>query len=423
MAGGRSSRRTNPVSPKGAPKRRTPAEWGLRCALAVTVAFVGGVVIAQSLAQVTLANGDAATAYGLAPWDGRMSAALADKLTLSGDIGARAASLAGTALRHDPTTVTAVTTLATSALVAGQPKLSDRLFAYAERLSRRDLATQLWAIQNAVARENIPDALRHYDIALRTTAKAPDLLFPILSQAITDAKIRIALVATLAQQPPWAASFISYIATAGSEPQAAAQLFAALRSARVPIAPTARSQLVNTLVGRNSYDTAWAVYAAGHPRANHRRSRDPDFSADIATPAAFDWTPIGGPGVTTSIQRSGSGGLFDFATGPNVAGVLLQQLQLLPPGEYRLDGRSAGLDQPAASRPHWTLRCQVDSREFGRVVLANSAEQRGNFAGTFVVPSGCPAQLLALVAQPTSALAGVTGQIIRAALRSTGPAQ
>ncbi len=423
MADRRSRQRTNAAPLKRSRERRTHVEWTLRCALSLAVAIVGGFVMAQSFAQVTLARGDAAAAYALAPWDGRMSGALAETLTLSGDIGPRPASLARTALRYDPTTVGAVTTLAVGAKVAEQPRNSDRLFSYAERLSRRDLATQLWAIENAIARNNVPDALRHYDVALRTTAKASVLLFPILSEAITAPEIRTALVTTLAQQPPWAGDFIGYSATAGSQPQATAQLFAALQRSRVSVAPAARSQLVNTLVGRNAYDAAWAVYAAGHPGSDRQRSRDADFAANVATPAVFDWIPVGGSGITTSIQRSGTGGLFDFATGPNVAGVLLQQVQLLPPGAYRLDGRSSGVDQPATSLPYWTLRCQVDGRELGRVSLPNSAKQNGNFTGSFIVPSGCGAQLLALAALPTDALAGVSGQIVRVALRPIGTAQ
>ena len=423
MARGRSGGRSSPARLQAPTERRTGIDWGIRIALAASVAVIGGFAMAQSLAQVTVASGRAAAAYALAPWDGRMSAALADANVLSGNTDARTASLGRAALRLDPTTVKAVTSLATAAIVAGQLKRSERLFAYAERLSRRDLATQLWAIENAVARADTAAALRHYDIALRTTATAPELLFPILSRALDDPGIRGALVKTLSQRPLWATSFIDYSATSGVDPPATAQLFTALQRARVPISAGARSELVNRLVDRSAYETAWSVYIGGRPRSDRQFSRDPDFAADIATPAAFDWVGLAGPGVTTSIQRNGSAGLFDFATGPNVAGVLLQQVQLLSPGSYRLDGRSNGIDQPMASRPYWRLRCLGEDRELGRIVLPNSVEANGKFGGSFIVPSGCPAQALTLVAQPTDARAGLAGQIIRAALRPAGSPQ
>src|SRR3546814_17422634 len=66
----------------------------------------------------------------------------------------------------------------------------ERLLAYSQTLSRRDLRTQLMAIELAVARDDIPSALRHYDIALRTKKNAPDLLFPVLTSALTNPTIR-----------------------------------------------------------------------------------------------------------------------------------------------------------------------------------------------------------------------------------------
>jgi len=149
-------------------------------------------------------NGNPAGAHELAPWDGRNGAALAEVLATPavGDYK-RAEAVAETALRQDATAVGAAATLGSTAKISGQAAKSDRLFAYAERLSRRNLATQLWEIENAVSRGDIAGALRHYDIAFRTNVKARELLFPVLSNATDDPEIRAALVATLSQRPLW----------------------------------------------------------------------------------------------------------------------------------------------------------------------------------------------------------------------------
>ena len=412
-----------PRSDKAPPARRikmprSAAEWSSRGVLAIIVAIVGWFAIAHTLAQVVEVS-DPARAYVLAPWDGRNTAALAEARVLAGAADlAGTNALARTALRQDPTVVAAAATLAINAKLTGQNARSDRLFAYAERLSRRNLATQLWAIENAVGRGDVAGALNHYDITFRTTEKGPDLLFPVLGQAISDPTIRAALAGMLMRRPMWTDDFVGYLAASGPDPLATAQLFDRLRQVHVPIAPLAQAQLVGTLVTRDRSDEAWSVYTATRPGSERQRSRDAHFIAALATdtPSVFDWVTGTAPGITASIQRVGKVGLLDFATSTNVAGVLVQQLELLPPGSYRLIGHSDNLDQPEASRPYWALQCRPDGRELGRVIISNSRKNGGIFTGSFSVPSGCPTQMLSLNAQPTDKIAGVVGQIDRVEL-------
>ena len=114
--------------------------------------------------------------------------------------------------------------------------------------------------------------------------------------------------------------------------------------------------------------------------------------------------------VTTSIQRGDRGGLFDFTVTTGVGSVLLRQMQMLPPGKYRLVGISAMIDQSTDARPYWSLICDGGS-ELGRVAIPNSADANGLFAGGFVVPDDCPMQTLALIAPPSDAVGGLVGQI------------
>lgn len=78
--------------------------------------------------------------------------------------------LARLALRQDPTAVAALATLGLNAQIRGDTNSARRYFAYSDKLSRRSLTTRLWAIEDAVARDDIPAALRNYDVALRTSA-------------------------------------------------------------------------------------------------------------------------------------------------------------------------------------------------------------------------------------------------------------
>jgi hypothetical protein len=400
---------------------RSAAEWSTRGALAIAVAIIGWFAVAHTLAQV-VGTSDPARAYQLAPWDGRNTAAFAEARVLAGNADQEGTSaLARTALRQDPTAVAAAATLAINAKLTGQNPRSDRLFAYAERLSRRNLASQLWAIENAVGRGDVAGALNHYDITFRTTEKGPDLLFPVLGQAISDPTIRAALTKMLVRRPMWANNFIGYLAASGPDLLATAQLFDGLRQVHVPIAPLAQAQLVGKLVTSNRRDEAWNEYTATRPGSERQRSRDAHFVEALASdiPSDFDWVIGIAPGITASIQRAGKVGLLDFATSTNVAGVLVQQLELLPPGNYQLTGHSANLDQPEASRPYWTLQCRPDGRDLGRAIVSNSRENGGIFAGSFSVPSGCLMQMLSLNVQSTDKIAGVVGQIDRVELVRT----
>lgn len=397
--------------------RRPAAEWAVRGLLAATAAGIGWISVAHTLGYA-MRTTDPARAHALASTDGRVAAQFAQRLAgaeTSPANRSRADRLAREALRRDPTVVAAASTLGISAQISGHTLGARRLFAYAERLSRRDLQTQLWAIEDAVARGDVVGALRHYDVALRTSRAAPGLLFPILAQAVAEPSVRAALSRTLAAKPAWSAPFLLYAASSSSDPQATIDLFLQLRSAGVPASEEAGAALIGRLVSSNLFDLAWSYYATVRPGTDRRRSRDPRFTADLATPTAFDWAPVNDGGVSASVQRRDGGGLVDFSAPATVGGPSLRQVQLLPPGDYRIEGHSAGINQPAGASPYWTLTC-LDGRELGRVPVSNSAQVGGGFAGRFTVPPSCSVQTLTLVLRPSDALGGVSGQIDRVQL-------
>lgn len=397
--------------------RRSAAEWATRGILAAVVAGLGWICVAQTLGY-SLRITDPARAYALALGDGRVTAQLAQQLAgpeAKPTDRTEADRLARIALRQDPTAVAAVSTLGLDAQIRGDTAGARRLFAYAEHLSRRDLQTQLWGIEDSVGSGDIAGALRHYDIALRTSRNASELLFPILVAAATEPEVRAALAATLVGKPIWGAGFVAYAAGNSPDPRATADLFLDLRRADVQVPEDARTTLIGGLVARSMPDLAWSYYASNRQGVDRRRSRDPHFTANLSAPSAFDWVPVNDAGTSASIQRSEGGGLVDFAAPASVGGPLLQQLQLMPPGEYSLVGHSIGIDQPEEGRPYWTLVC-VNGRELGRVVVPNSSESNGNFAGRFSVPADCPSQTLILVARPSDAVGGLSGQIDRVRL-------
>lgn len=401
---------------------RSPREWAVRFALTMTIAAVTCLSLAQTLAQVVVRS-DPALAYRLAPWDGRMTAAFAASLSgpnATAADRAHADALAREALRHDPTAVAAISTLGLNAQIRGDKVSARRFFTYSERLSRRDLQTQLWMIEDSVGRGDIHGALHHYDVALRTKLESRDLLFPVLASASSDPRIREELLKTLSNRPLWASEFIGFVAANGPDPRSTAQLVLAARKAGVAIPDGVDAAVINGLLARELVEDAWSYYKATHPGADRRRSRDPNFATTAEQITAFDWEALNEAGMSTSVQRAGQNGVFDFSAPASVGGALLQQKQILPPGTYRLKGRSDGIEQVASSQPYWALLCYKDRRELGRVALPNSIHNGGVFEGRLMVPPGCPMQLLVLFARATDAVAGLSGQIVNVQLVPAG---
>lgn len=393
--------------------RRSPKEWAVRLMLAAVAVVLGYFSLAFTLAQVVVKQ-DPGLAYWLAPYDGRITAAYATSLAghdASPQDRARADALAKRALQQDSTAVAAAATLGMNASVSNDETAARRYFGYAQRLSRRDVRTQLFMIEDAVQREDIPGALHQYDTTLRVFPTLSDMLYPVLASASADPQIRRVLVKTLAGKPAWSESFVNFVASSNVDPKSTAALFLDLRRAGVSVPEAARAGAVSSLIEGGQTDAAWSYYASIRPGADRRRSRDPRFATTQETPSPLDWTPINEGGLTTNIQ----GGIFDFAAPASFGGPMLQQVQFLPPGTYRLSGHSIGIEQAEDALPYWTLRCQ-NGREFGRVEVPNSSVAKGHFTGTFSVPADCPVQTLVLTARPSDAVSGLSGQFDRVEL-------
>lgn len=412
------------MSRRSARRSRRPfVQWRGAIPLALLTAVLGYVAVTDSLAQA-LRKKAPAQAHALAPSDGRSTAALAEKLAGAGATAARRAEsdrLALLALRQDPTAVDAVATLGLNARLRGDAKAAARYFTYSDKLSRRDLKTRIWLIEDAARRGDVDGALRNYDIALRTSRLAPDVLLPVLVRASSEPVVAKALVRTLATKPLWTDAFLYALASGSQKPQAMATLLVELRKAGVkPSEPSVDAIAVARLLAANAYEPAWSFYRELRRNVDRRQSRDPRFALDTPAPTAFDWVPTSdNSGITAAILRGERGGVFDFAAPPSVGGLLLQQLQLLPPGQYLLTGRSSGIEQDRGARPYWVLACG-DGKEVGRLDLPNSAENGGVFRGRFTVPAGCPAQYLRLMARSSSAVNGLSGQIVEARLVPAG---
>lgn len=393
----------------------TPSALAIRLLLAVMAMVLGYVSLTRSIGAM-LQDKATERAHRLAPEDARIAGMLSGILSTdqkaTRDQRARADDLARGALRRDPTVVAAVATLGLDAQLRGDTAAARRLFAYSEKLSRRDLRTQLWAIEDAVVRSDVPGALYQYDVALRTQKVGGGLLFPILASALTDPEIRSALIKTMARGAPWGNDFTIYAAAASTSPKSVAQLLAGMKRAGLTVPEAAQARVIDGLLATNDIDGAWTYYASLRPNATRDVSRDPRFLAQRATPTQFDWVVIDNPDATSSVQSSPAGGRFDFTASTSTNGPLLKQVQLLPAGDYVLEGMMTGIEGAEGTMPYWSLTCR-DGKELGRATI----QANGRFAATVRVGSDCPLQTLTLVARASDQSSSIAGQVTQARLR------
>lgn len=400
------------------------ASWldrALRALLVLGAVVLGYLSVTNTLAQVVV-KATPTRAFMLAPRDGLVTAALARQLfteSPGGDSSSRVAQLARVALMREPTAVEAMGVLGLQAQLRDDTAFARRIFSYSRKLSRRELRAQIWTIEESVNRGDIQGALHHYDMALRTSVRAQELLYPVLAAALSEPQIRTALREIMAKNPGWGESFIGYVATSGTDPRAGMSFFRDARRAGLRIAADWSAGLVNSLVAQGAYEEAWGYFASFRPQASRTRSRDPDFELTVDVRTPFDWTTSQDGQLSVAILQGNEGGIVDFFVPSGVNGVLVRQLNLLPPGTYVLEGVGINIDQPERSRPYWSLTC-LDGRELGRVPISGTSAGGDPFVGSFVVPSKCTAQTLELVARSSDSAAGLTGQIKRAELRPAG---
>jgi hypothetical protein len=384
----------------------------LRAIAGLAVGVLGSIAITHTAAyQVKSQN--AGLAHSLAPYDGRITALAGAYLSgPEASFADRSAgdALARQALQQDPTAVVAASTIGLNAQVGDRVPVARRLFTYAAFLSRREIQTQLWAIEDAVGRGSVVDALYHYDIVLRVKPILSQLLFPPLASASTDPEVRPLLTKVLARKPLWGPGFIAHASTQNSDPKSTAQLFMDLRAAGVIIPNESQAVLIKTLLDARFVDEAWTFYTTLRANIDRRKSRDPYFLGGVETPTPFDWNVALGDGVSATIQRSTNRGSLDFTAPSMIGGLVVQQIQVLTVGRYVLKGHSIGNELYIGQGPYWSLICQ-GGKEIGRVDIPRSDQGAGSFSGMLSVPSECPVQTLTLVARPTADIRGLSGQI------------
>jgi len=384
------------------------AQWMRGAAILIGAAILGWIAQASTISTVLGSRRLETTLSWWPAGSAGLAAAAANQLSVVPQTPASlgdAQRLASRALERDPTNVVAARTLGLVYAQRGDHAASDRLLHYAEALSRRDLATQLWFIEDRVQRNDINGALTHYDRALRTSPRARDVLLPILVQAAADPAISPPLTRLIAQRPPWWPKFLDKLLTESDSPDALVRTGLAVRLN--PADPDERVDLagiLNRLVRLGAFDQADALYRrfGPPPPSAGEFVRNGGFESDGGF-GPFAWALTDEPDLA-GVRRSGDGSSgigLALISSNGQTGVLARQMLMMPPGSYRLTlrvGSTAAGDESA--RPKLRIMCASGAGHVIADFRLPAAPSRGQpVASEFNVPTAtCPAQWLVVQA-------------------------
>jgi hypothetical protein len=387
-------RESEAAASRGRETRRT---WARSAAIALGAAAILWLTLANTVGGVVPAT-QAGRVLVWSPFDARLKArsALASFSRVRDRAGLiPVGALAEQALRRDPTNVDAVRTLALVRYLQNRPREAASLFRYSDRLSRRDLGTRLWLIEDRVRADDVVGALRHFDLALRTSPQAAEILMPVLVSAVQEPHIARGVRALLNADPPWRQAFFEPLVHTSRSRATAVYLMAG----RLNAGNTADRFLAKAAFSRflreNDPAQAWALYDSIRgvsPAARAAAIRDGGFDQAGDLPP-FDWMLTADSDLAGLRQgrpdAANNVALFIFSEGQR-AGDVARQLLRLPPGRYVFRARSGSLPRSAPAQPSVRLECAGGSALFTRTFRALGSGL------AFAVPAGCAAQWLVI---------------------------
>jgi len=347
--------------------------------------------------------GEPTIALRFFPWDAKAHERRADLIFSSGMADhswPAAEGEARQALIRSPLSPVAARVLGFTSELRGDRERGRKLVLQAAALTRRDLTTRLWLIEDAVSRSDVRGALDQFDIALRRSRPARDLLFPILGRAAADPALVGPITDLLARSPNWAAEFLQSAIADGAATENIADMLTHLPNVKA-LNGDLRQQVIQQLVKEERFAAA--------RRANNRflRTRtgnvaDTKFRS-VTGYQPFLWT------VSNEASRGASmeDGLDFYAEGGD-GGVVANQLLTLSPGRYRLF--SVGQTDPSAEGgATWFIRCgKVDGPILTQIKMPS---QLGPVSSDFDVGPECAGQWLILHVSGGTTARGTKGHI------------
>lgn len=295
--------------------------------------------------------------------------------------------------------------------IAGKPADSSiadpRLIALSDRISRRDLATQIMRIREAAARQDLTLARDAYDKALTVNEGSWQLMFPPLSELMKSPQGREQIAHFIDRGAPWLSPFFRSSLDANNAPKPYFDLLIA-RGGLTKLSGARQIQdvLVNSLVAHGNWDMARKAFLFGKygpPGALTSASLSKTTIGDGKNTLYWFFPSNAGLAATPVNAR-----YLSVSAEPGYSGTVAQKVVYLRPGRYDLAIVLAEPDGGEALDLKWTVQCLPDAAKAKTELLVERSVAGSRISAAFTVPPSCNAVMLLLSAttRPSERLAG-----------------
>ena len=323
------------------------------------------------------------------------------------------------ALRSEPLDRGAIHNLSILESLKGKDKKSQELSLLLAKLSLRDVASQLTAINILSTKQDFEALLYHADGLLRADPELSVQILPALLSTLAKDGGSDALANILAKEPPWRAELFNLVLENDPSGVRGYQLLTALKNKTPGVRDEEIKLLIGKLIASKDWDRAYFIFL--------------DFLSDtelLAVGSIFDgkfnfeprnlgfsWTISQRKNATMRIEnKPGSSNelalMLDFYEDIG-AFANVQQLVRLTPGRHEISFDAMASNLKTEGGLLWQINCvgETDSSAQSAVLRDSSEWVRTKFQ--FDVPAeGCPVQRLMLVSANSSNLdTKITGKL------------
>lgn len=285
------------------------------------------------------------------------------------------------------------------------------------KFSRRNPAAYLWLIEERTAAGDVDKALDYYDLAMRSSPEAREILVPIMIAAMDDPALGRPITDILARGANWTIIFWEKVVQADPLPSSVGVTLARLSGSRGIPSKDIGDYMIQRLVDNLRFDEAAKVAALYYPafKIDHSLGAFGRFvSPDIPSP--FSWQLISNADVSASPVNPDRLSMSMFSSN---GGVYARKLLQLPPGDYVLGATLASHSGVAGGAPRIRLRCGNDNVMLADAVPNQVPSGDGKFLAHFSIPAACRAEWLE-IASPTSDASGGSWELFGLRVQRVG---
>ncbi|EIZ79038.1 o-antigen polymerase [Novosphingobium sp. Rr 2-17] len=380
--------------------RRDAVSIRSRAAIALLLLILSTFATAAGWSDHFVRVGRPDIAVAINPVSSQAWSALATKFEIAGD-ATSSSQAARKALTLSPMDAAALRAEGAARIQLGDVEQGASLLSLGAKLGWRDVYTQLWLAQQALAAGADGFAVQRADAVLRQN-RFFDQVLSQLPPLIAHQSGRDALAEQLSYKPGWRAAFFNQVArTKGYRVDDLLGLLTALRKRGAPVTPAETALVRAVLADAGDFADARRVWLASGGIGN---IGDPGFEQGPEVPryaAPFGWKAPDMLGVRLRYDEPSpklSGQALALSSDGEAAGPALVQTIALSPGRYRISMYGLTRKPELLAKLGAGVACRLATSAQAsppiEAVLSWKPTKDGWFAGAgeIRVPAGCPGQ-------------------------------